>query len=136
MAMPPLPPGMDLLAGLTADLTEASLTQWASYVQDIASGMRWPPEAAARCPQEDIVLVLDKLEAMTSLRYCCFCFGIGHKCRCTNVPHQIPSQGSSLWVPPAMSYATMASPTETMASTPVAPPPGYPPLGLPQVARC
>ena len=133
MAVPPPPLGMDLLAGVTADLTGASLTQWASYVQDVASGMRRPPKAAVRCPQEDIVMVLDKLEALTSLRYCHFCFGIGRKCRCTNVPCQTPSQGSSLWMPPTMSYAAMASPTETMASTPVGgvPPPGYPPPGLP-----
>ena len=36
-------------------------------------------------------------------------------------------------MPPAMSYATMASPTMTTASAPVGgvPPLGYPPLGLP-----
>ena len=129
MAMPPPPPGMHLLAGVTTvNLTGASLTQWASHIQDVASGIRRPPEAAVKCPQEDIVMVLDRLEALTSLRYCRFCFGIGHKCRCANVPHQTPSQGSSLWMPLTMSYAAMASPTETTASTPVG---GVLPLGYP-----
>ena len=134
MAVPPPPPGTRLLAGLTTvDLTGASLTQWASYVQDVASGMRMPLEVAVNCPQEDIVGVLNRLETLTPLKYCHLCFGIGNKCRCTNVPCQTPSQGLALWMPPTMSYATMASPTTTMASSPVGrvPPLGYPPPGPP-----
>ena len=134
MAMPAPPPGMCLLARLTTvDLTGASLTQWASYIQDVASGMRMPPEVAVNCPQEDIIGVLNRLEMLTSLKYCHLCFGIGNKCRCTNVPCQTPSQGSALWMPPTMSYATMASSTMTTASSPVGgvPPLGYPPPGLP-----
>ena len=111
MAVPPPPPGMHFLAGLTTvDLTGASLTQWASYVQDVASGMRMPLEAAVNCPQKDIIEVVNRLEMLTSLKYCHLCFGIGNKCRCTNVPCQTPSQGSALWMPSAMSYVTMASP--------------------------
>ena len=134
MAVPPPPAGMHFLTGLTTvNLTGASLTQWASYIQDVASGMRMPPEAAVNCPQKDIVGVLNRLEMLTSLKYCRLCFGIGNKCRCTNVPCQTPSQGSALWMPPTMSYATMASPTMTMASAPVGgvPPLGYPPPGPP-----
>ena len=134
MAMPPPPPGMPFLAGLTTvDLTEASLTQWASYIQDVASGMRMPLEVAVNCPQEDIVGVLNRLEMLTLSKYCCLCFGIGNKCRCTKVPCQTPSQGLALWTPPTMSYATMASPTMTTASAPVGgvPPLGYPPPGPP-----
>ena len=134
MAMPPPPPGMPFLAGLTTvNLTGASLTQWTSYIQDIASGMRMPPEAAVNCPQKNIVEVVNRLEMLTSLKYCRLCFGIGNKCRCTNVPCQTPSQGLALWMPPTMSYATMASPAETMASAPVGGVPslGYPPPGPP-----
>ena len=134
MAVPPPPPGMHFLAGLTTvDLTGASLTQWVSYIQDVASGMRMPPEAAVNCPQKDIIGVLHRLETLTSLKYCRLCFGIGNKCRCTKVPRQTPSQGSALWMPPTMTYATMASSTMTTASAPVGgvPPPGYPPPGPP-----
>ena len=71
MAVPPPPPGTPSLAGLTTvDLTGASLTQWASYVQDITSGMRMPPEVAVNCPQEDIVGVLNRLERLTPVKYC------------------------------------------------------------------
>ena len=133
-AMPPPPPGMPSLVSLTmVDLTGASLTQWASYIQDVTSGMRMPLEAAVNCLQEDIVRVLNRLEMLKHLKYCHFCFGIGNKCRCTKVPRQTPRQASALWTPPTMSYATMASPTMMTASSHVGgvPPLRYPPPGLP-----
>ena len=52
MAVPPPAPGTQSLAGLTmVDLPGSSLTQWATHVQDVASGMRMPPEVAVNCPQ-------------------------------------------------------------------------------------
>ena len=120
MAMPPPAPGTPSLAGLTTvDLPGSSLTQWATHIQDVPSGMRMPLEAAVNCPQEDIVGVLNQLERMTLVKYCCLCFGVSKKCRCSNVPRQTPSQASALWTPPMMSYATMASSTETTASSSV-----------------
>ena len=136
MAMPPPAPGMPSLAGFTTvDLPGASLTQWASHIQDITSGMRMPLEAAVNCPQEDIVGVLNQLERLTPVKYCHLCFGVSKKCRCSNVPHQTPSQAMALWMPPTMSYVTMASSTETTASSSVGgvPPLRYPPPGLPPV---
>ena len=136
MAMPPPAPGTPSLAGLAmVDLPGSSLTQWATHVQDVASGMRMPPQAAVNCPQQDIVGVLNQLESMTPVKYCRLCFGVSKKCRCSNVPRQTPSQASTLWTPPTMSYATMASSTETTASSSVGgvPPPRYPPPGLPPV---
>ena len=134
MAMPPPAPGMTSLSGLmTVDLPGSSLTQWASHIQDVTSGMRMPPEMAGNCPQADIVGILNWLENLTPVKYCHFCFGVGRKCRCSNVPRQTPSQGSGLWTPPMMSYSIMASPIETMASSSVGgvPPLRYPPPGLP-----
>ena len=56
MAIPPLPPGSQSLAGsFTIDLQDINLLQWASQVQEVTSHMRWPPEAAVSCPQADIV---------------------------------------------------------------------------------
>ena len=130
MAMPPPAPGTPSLAGLTTvNLPGSSLTQWATHIQDVASGMRMPSEVAVNCPQEDIVGVLNWLERMTPVKYCHLCFGVGKKCRCSNVPHQTPSQASALWMPPMMSYATMASSTETTASSSMG---GVPPLRYPQ----
>ena len=50
-------------------------------------------------------------------------------------PHRAPGPTTALWTPPVMSYAAMASVTETTASTStgVTPPPGYPALPMPQL---
>ena len=101
-------------------------------VQDVATGLRLPPEAAASCPQVDIVGVLNKIEDMTPIKYCCFCLDVGKGCRCSNVPQQSPSSGATLWTPPMVSYPAMASFTETTASSSVGgvPPQRHPPIGL------
>ena len=136
LVVPPLPPGSQPLAGsTTVDLLGNSLTQWATHVQDVASGMILPPEAAVNCPQADIVGVLNRLEGLTQVRYCRHCFGVGQKCRCSTIPHQAPGPTLALWTPPMVSYMAMISSTKTTASTSVArathpshPPPGIPPL--------
>ena len=106
LAMPPPAPGSQPLAGsTTVDLPVNSLTQWATHIQDVTSGMRLPPEVAVN----------------------------GQKCGCSSIPHQAPSQASALWTPLTMSYTAMASSTKTTASSSAAevPPPRYPPPGLP-----
>ena len=118
MAIPPPPPGSQPLVGsFTIDLLDINLLQWASQVQEVASHMQWPPEAAVSCPQVDIVGVLDQLEGLTRVRYCRHCFGVGQRCQCSAVPHQAPGLTAALWTPPTTSYAAIASFTETMAST-------------------
>ena len=136
LAVPPPAPGSQPLAGsMTVNLLGNSLTQWATHVQDVTSGMILPPEVTVNCPQADIVGVLNRLEGLTWVRYCRLCFGVGQKCRCSTIPHQAPNQASALWTPPTMSYMVMASSTKTTASYSVAgvtplsyPPPGMPPL--------
>ena len=55
LAVPPPPPEVQPLEGLQgANLPKANLTQWASYVQDVALGMWRPPRAAMDCPNQDI----------------------------------------------------------------------------------
>ena len=118
MAIPAPPPGTQLLAGSTApDLLGNNLTQWASDVQEVASYMRWPPEAAVRCPFMDIIGILNRLEGLTRMRYCQSCFGIGPGCQCSAVPRQVSGPTTALWTPPTPSYSAMASSTETTAST-------------------
>ena len=136
MAIPPPPPGSQPLSGsTTVDLLGNNLTQWASHVQDVASHMRLPPEAAVSCPQSDTVGVLNRPEGMTRVQYCRHCFRVGQRCRCSPIPHQAPGPTSALWAPPTVSYAAMVSSTETTASTSAAEvthpsylPPGMPPL--------
>ena len=135
-AIPPPPPEFKPLDGLAGvNLHEANLTQWASYVQDVASGMRKPPKAATDCPTEDIVGILHKLEKMTNITFCWFCFILGGYCRCHP---KVPQAPTPLWNPPGYSYATMAAVTTTSASTSMVgvptvadPPTGYPALPLP-----
>ena len=134
MAIPPLPPGSQPLSGSTmVDLLGNSLTQWASHVQDVTSGMRLPPEAAASYPQSDIVGVLDRLEGLTRVQYCQHCFGVSQRCQCPTIPHQAPGPTLALWTPPTVSYAAMVSSTKTTASTSAAgvTHPSYLPSGLP-----
>ena len=134
LAVPPPAPGSQPLAGSTmVNLLGNSLTQWATHVQDVTSGMILPPEVAVNCPQADMVGVFNRLEGMTRVQYCHLCFGVSRKCQCSGIHHQAPSQASALWTPPMMSYVAMASSTETTASSSAAgvTPPSYPPPGLP-----
>ena len=118
MVIPPPPPGTQPLAGSTApDLLGNYLTQWASDVQEVTSHMRWPPEAAVRCPLTDIIGILNRLEGLTRVRYCRSCFGISPGCQCSAVPHQVSGPMAALWTPPTLSYSAMVSSTETTAST-------------------
>ena len=136
MAIPPPPLGSQPLSGsTTVDLLGNNLTQWASHMQHVTSHMRLPPEAAASCPQSDIIGVLDRLEGLTRVRYCRSCFGVGQRCQCSAIPRQAPGPTLALWTPPTVSYAAMVSSTETTASTSAAGvthpsylPPGMPPL--------
>ena len=121
MAIPPLPPGSQPLAGsTTVDLVGNNLTQWASDVQEVASYMRWPPKAAVRCPLVDMISVLNRLEGLARVRYCRSCFGVGPGCQCSAAPHQVSGPTAALWAPPTLSFLAMVSSTETTASTPTA----------------
>ena len=135
-AIPPPPPEVKPVDGLAGvNLHKANLTQWASHIQDVASGMRKPPKAAMDCPIEDIMGILHKLEKMTNITFCQFCFILDGYCGCHP---KVPQAPTPLWNPPEYSYATMAAVTTTSASTSMVgvptvadPPPGYPALPLP-----
>ena len=135
-AIPPPPPEVKSLDGLVGvNLHEANLTQWASHIQDVASGMRKPPKAAIDCPIEDIMGILHKLEKMTNITFCQFCFILGGYCRCHP---EVPQAPTRLWNPLGYSYAAMIAVTTTSASTSTVgvptvadPPPGYSTLALP-----
>ena len=141
LAVPPPPPEVQPLEGLQGNnLPEANLTQWASYVQDVASGMQKPPRAATDCPNQDIAGVLHRLENLTEVGFCHLCYALGSHCECSRATHQAPHSygGWALWVPPQPSYASMALSTVTTASTSMrgvsltmGPPPGFPARGAP-----
>ena len=144
LVVPPPPPEVQPLEGLQGtNLPEANLTQWASYVQDVASGMWKPPHVATDCPSQDMAGVLRKLENLTGVGFCHLCYTIGSSCRCSRAAPQAPPRDllgiyrdQALWALPLPSYALMASPMITMASTSMkgvsstsGPPPGFPARG-------
>ena len=141
LVVPPPLPEVQPLEGLQGtNLPEANLTQWASYVQDVASGMQRPPRTATDCPNQDIVGVLHRLENLTGVGFCCLCYALGSNCGCSRPAYQAPhGYGSmALWTPPKPSYASMASTKMTTASTSMrgvsstmGPPPGFPAMGAP-----
>ena len=62
LVVPPPPPEVQPLEGLQGiDLPEANFTQWAPYVQDVASWMWKPPRVATSCPNKDVAGILHKL---------------------------------------------------------------------------
>ena len=120
LALQPPPPEVQPLEGLQGiDLPEANLTQWASYMQDVASWMWKPPCAATCCSSKDIAGILHKLENLAGIGFCCLCYTLGDSCRCSKAAPQAPlsHRDPALWVPPQPSYASMASSMITTAST-------------------
>ena len=136
LVVPPPPPEVQPLEGLQGiDLAEANLTQWASYVQDVASWMWKPPHVATCCPSKDIAGILHKLENLTGVGFCRLCYTLGDSCRCSKAASQAPLsyRDLALWVLPQPSHASMASSMITTASTSMrgvssmaGPPPGFP----------
>ena len=137
----PSPPEVQPLEGLQGtNLPEANLTQWASYMQDVASGMRKPPCAATDCPNQDIAGVLHRLENLTGVGFCHLCYALGGHCGCSRAAPQAPPsyRDQALWALPQPSYASMASSMMTTTSTSMrgvsvtaGPPPGFPAMGSP-----
>ena len=120
LAVSPPPPEVQPLEGLQGtNLSKANLTQWASYVQDVASGMWRPPRAATDCPNQDITGVLHRLENLTRVGFCHLCYALGNNCGCTRATYQAPHgyRSMALWTLPMPSYASMASSMTTTTST-------------------
>ena len=97
--------------------------------------MQKPPHAATSCPNQNMAGVLYRLENLTWVGFCHLCYALGSNCGCSRATHQAPCgyRGRALWVPPQLSYASMASSMITTASTSMrgvlltgGPPPGFP----------
>ena len=141
LAVSPPPPDVQPLEGLQGtNLTEANLTQGASYVQDVASGMWRPPRTAMDCPNQDIAVVLHRLENLTGVGFCHLCYALGNNCGCAGATYQAPHsyRSMALWTLSKPSYASMASSMTTTTSTSMrgisptmGPPPGFPTIGVP-----
>ena len=141
LAVPPPPPEVQPLEGLQGiNLLEANLTQWASCMQDVASGMRKPPHVTTNCPSQNMAGILHRLENLTGVGFCCLYYALGGNCRCPRALPQAPHgyRNQALWAPLQPSYASMAPTTITTASTSMrgvspttGPSPSFPTRGVP-----
>ena len=119
LAVPPPPPEVQAIDGLKGIVLHgANLTEWVSWVQDVASYMRHPPAAAVHCLVEHIVGVLHRLENLTKVRFCRFCYALNNSCHCAVRASQTPGsyRDQPLWSPPAPTYASMASSVMTLTT--------------------
>ena len=138
LVVPTPPTDIQPLEGLQGtNLTKANLTQWASYVQDVASGMWRPPHAAMECPKW---VRLEIRESHWGWLLPPLLWPGQHLWMCrgnSSGPSQLGSM--TLWTLPQPSCASMASSMMTTASTSMrgvsptmGPPPGFPTIGVPE----
>ena len=132
LVVPPPPPEVLPLEGIQGvNLPEANVTQWASYMQDVASGMWRPPLAATDCPTQDMAGDLHRLENLTGVGFCHLCYILGGHCRCSRAAPQAPPsyRCQALWALPQPSYVSKAFSMMTTTSTSLR---GVTPTAVPQ----
>ena len=117
------PPG-----GFPKDLSDLNLSNWASLVQDVTSGLMAPPPTLGNKVSLMAVALLNLLEKATGWVYCHFCYHVGSRCTCMgafslwsqvvgeSLGHGVTASSGGLTAPsmPAMGY--------------LPPPPGLPPI--------
>ena len=69
---------------------EINLSDWASLVQDVAAGLQVLPPGLSNCLDPEVMTLLQRLEAVTQVRFCCLCYYLDTNCRCEGVPLLTP----------------------------------------------
>ena len=111
---------------------QINLSDWASLVQDVAAGLQALPPGLSNCLDPKVLNLLQRLEAVTQVKFCHLCYHPDANCRCPGVPPSAPLTSWSQimeWTP---GYgATVSSGGVTTPSTSlggmsrfVPPPPG------------
>ena len=91
LAIPPPPPGrVAPQGGFPTDLMEINLSDWASLVQDVAAGLQVLPPRLNNCLDPEVITLLQWLEVVTQVRFCCLCYYPDTNCRCAGVPLLTP----------------------------------------------
>ena len=124
---------MPLQGGFSTDLSELNLLSWATLVQDVAAGLQALPPNLGHDMGLPTVALLQLLETLTGLGFCCYCYHVGSWCTCMGTYQPTPSQSWSHIVEQTPGYGmTASSGGMTTPSTTVAGMSGYvaPPLGL------
>ena len=69
---------------------EINLSDWASLVQDVAAGLQALPPGLSNCLDPEVMTLLQRLEAVTQIRFCHLCYYPDTNCRCSGVPLSTP----------------------------------------------
>ena len=81
---------------------EINLSDWASLVQDVAAGLQALPPRLTNCLDPKVITLLQQLEAVSQVRFCCLCYHLDTNCRCAGVPLSTPLTSWSQiteWIP-------------------------------------
>ena len=91
LVIPPPPPGRAApQGGFPTDLMEINLSDWAFLVQDVAAGLQALPPGLSNCLDPEVMTLLQRLEAVTQVRFCHLCYYPDTNCRCAGVPLSTP----------------------------------------------
>ena len=132
LVIPPPPDRIPMQEGFLTDLSELNLSSWATLVQDVAAGLQVLPPNLGHDMGLPAVALLQLLETLTGLGFCCYCCHLGSWCTCMGAYQPTPPQSWSQIVEQTPGYGVTASsggmttPSTTVAgiSGYVAPPPG------------
>ena len=69
---------------------EINLSDWASLVQDVAAGLQALPPRLSNCLDPEVITLLQRLEAVSQVKFCCLCYHPDTNCRCAGVPPSTP----------------------------------------------
>ena len=121
--------------GFPTDLTELNLSGWADLVQDVVAGLQALPPRLSLDMGNEVVALLQLLEAATGVGFCHHCCYPRPCCTCTGAYQLVPPMSWSQIVEQAPGYKVTSSsigvtnPSTSMGGMPgyVAPPPGLTP---------
>ena len=69
---------------------QINLSDWASLVQDVAASLQVLPPGLSNCLDTEALNLLQHLEAVTQVKFCCLCYYPETNCRCPGVPLLAP----------------------------------------------
>ena len=65
---------------------QINLSDWASLVQYVAASLQALPPRFSNCLDPEVLNLLQRLEAVTQVKFCYLCYYPDTKCRCPGVP--------------------------------------------------
>ena len=97
---------------------QINLSDWASLVQDVAAGLQALPPGLSNCLDPEVLNLLQRLEAVTQVKFCCLCYYPDPNCRCPGVPLLAPpTSWSQIMERTSVYWATASSGGVTTPST-------------------